>query len=99
MIDIKTLNEFLGILENQANNNVSMFKSFMQVCNLVDFMLTELWERGEIGDNEKLKLRIDLNTAREKMIALHKKSMKETLKVSQVKDVDALIDFIYNSIF
>ena len=99
MIDTKRLNEFLGIIKEPANNNASMFKSFMKVCDLVDFMLTELWERGEIGDNEKLNLKINLSTAREKMIELHKKAMKETLKVSQIKDIDTLIDIIYDAIF
>ena len=99
MIDTNTLNEFLGIIKEPANQNANGFKSIMKVCSFVDLMITELWERGEIGDNEKINLRINLNTAREKMITLHRSVMKQTIKSSNFNDVDTLIDFIYGSIF
>ncbi len=97
MIDTNSLKNVLEMIE--CPNNIHLIKSLLSSCNWADFLISQLWERGELGDNEKYNLRARVSMARKKIIEEHKQSMKKTLNFYVVKDVDTLIDIIYDAIF
>ena len=102
MIDIKTLNNYLEIIEEPENLKSNYFKSIYKTCHLAEFAMVELWENGAIGDNERTNIEERISKAKKNIIDKHKIAVKNVLCVNDIElrqTLELLVDLIYRELF
>lgn len=102
MIDIKTLNNYLEIIEEPENLKSNYFKSIYKTCHLAEFAMVELWESGAIGDNERANIEERISKAKNDIIEKHKIAVKSFLVCGDIQlrqILEMLIDSIYKEVF
>ena len=98
MSTIERLNYLLTFLEDRKNY-FSGFSHVMKNSVLALELKSQLWDAGEIGDNESLAISNRIEKARCNAIETHKAFVIKTLRNNPNHTVESIVNSIYNEIF
>ena len=99
MYEIKSLETVLNYIEDEKNYFAG-FGYVIRQCHVAREIKTQLWEDGQIGDNESIFISERIERAYRKAIETHKNWVIRVLSESKSQHtIETLVSTIYHDIF
>lgn len=99
MYDVKNLEHSLKYIEDEKNYYAG-FGSVIRQCIVAREMKIQLWDAGEIEDNENLALSERIENAYRKAVEIHKKWVIKVLSDSASSHtIETVVSSVYHDIF
>ena len=95
---VERVGTLLSFVENKKNY-YACFPYVIQSCIIIQELKRQLWESGEICDNESLMISERVNKAKCNAIETHKAFVTKTLRQNKNHTVESVVSSIYNVIF
>lgn len=97
-MSVKRLEKLLSFIQ-EPKNYLTGFPYVIESCAIAMELKRQLWEAGEIGDNESLAISEKIQKAKRNAIETHKTFVINRLKQNKNHTIETIVSSIYDVIF